>query len=73
MGQIRPLRPRNRHAVAPIMRKGGPHGKSTRAERAAWQRELRREMARMGRDDGVQFGPIPGLEKPPRFREGAFG
>lgn len=48
----KPLRPRNRQAIAPIMRKGGPHGKSTSAERAALQRELRREMAQIGPDIG---------------------
>ena len=46
----KPLRPRNRHAIAPIMRKGGPHGKSTSAERAALRQELRREVARVGRE-----------------------
>lgn len=48
----KPLRPRNRHAIAPIMRKGGPHGKSTGAERAEFRRKLRREMAQIGRECG---------------------
>lgn len=55
--RYKPLRPRNRQAIAPIMRKGGPHGKSTSAERAALRQELRQELRRelvlFGRDKSV--------------------
>ncbi|KPK47866.1 MAG: hypothetical protein AMS22_16090 [Thiotrichales bacterium SG8_50] len=38
------LKPRNAFACDPIMRKGGAHRKSTKAERAAQKRRVRREV-----------------------------
>ena len=39
-------RRRNVHASAPIMRKGGVHGKSTKALRAAAKRQLHGQLGR---------------------------
>ena len=40
------VRRRNVHASAPIMRKGGVHGKSTKALRAAAKRQLHGQLGR---------------------------
>jgi hypothetical protein len=41
-----PPKPRNPVARSPLLRKGGPHGKSTRAKR----RQAKIELSRLARD-----------------------
>ncbi len=51
MGQKdRPIRARNRHAINPIMRKGGVHEKSSGSKRAADKQSLRAQLAKPAAD-----------------------
>ena len=51
MGRKTPsLKPRNRHAVNPLMGKGGRHEKSTGAKRAADKRATRSQLAKPAAD-----------------------
>ena len=61
------MKPRNRHACAPILRKGGAHGPSQKAERTRdkvqLKSELRQIKATTGRLDSfwAMVFPIPGF------------
>jgi hypothetical protein len=51
MGSKTPsLKPRNRHAINPLMGKGGCHEKSTGAKRAANKRDVRSQLAKPAAD-----------------------
>jgi hypothetical protein len=51
MGSKTPsLKPRNRHAINPLMGKGGCHEKSTGAKRAANKRAVRSQLANPAAD-----------------------
>lgn len=48
--KVQPLKARNRHAINPLMAKGGCHQKSVGALRAADKKVLRAQLARPAAD-----------------------
>ncbi|NQD37675.1 hypothetical protein HPT27_11620 [Permianibacter sp. IMCC34836] len=46
------MKPRNRHACAPILRKGGAHGASQKAERTRDRVQLKTELRQIKATDG---------------------
>ncbi len=54
MGRKTPsLKPRNRHAVNPLMAKGGRHEKSTGAKRAAEKSAIRSQLEKPAADFSI--------------------
>ncbi len=51
------FKPRNHHALNPLMRKGGVHEKSNSAKRTAAKRQLRKESREFSRDDSPFYLP----------------
>lgn len=46
------MKPRNGHACAPILRKGGAHGPSGKAERTRDRAQLKKELRQIKATDG---------------------